>query len=108
MYKCSACGCEDKFVYGLLNTSFTEGPKRIYITYCEQCNSYYFYESFSKRIGGEPGQPIRKLELTRTEALELIVKMKCCSDPKDVECKCNIHKYINSFRLSNVHRMIAL
>jgi hypothetical protein len=108
MYTCSACGCEDKFVCGLLNVTFTEGPKRIYITFCENCNTYYFYESFSAKISGEPGVPIKKIELTKAEALELIVKMKCCLEPKDVQCRCNVHKYINSFRLSNEHRMIAV
>ncbi len=108
MYKCNVCNCEDKFVCGLVNTSFNGGPKRIYITYCENCGRYFFYESFSRKISGEPGIPIRKIELTREEALELIVKMKCCSDPKDMDCKCNVHKYINTFRLSNEHRMIAV
>jgi hypothetical protein len=105
MYKCSACGLEDKFVCGLVNIYFTGGPKRTYITFCENCNKYYFYESFSVKFGGEP---IRRLELTKDEAMELIVKMKCCLDPKDMECKCNVHKFINSFRASNENRMIAV
>lgn len=108
MYKCSSCGCEDKLVCGLVNISYTGGPIRIYITFCESCNTYYFYESFSRKISGEEGFPIRKLQITMEEALELIVKMKCCMDPKDIDCKCNVHKFINTFRLSNEHRMIAV
>lgn len=105
MYKCSACGFEDKFVCGLVNINFAGDPKRIYITYCENCNKYYFYESISAKVGGEP---IRKLELTKNEALELIEKMKCCLDPRDMECRCNVHKFINSFRVNNENRMIAV
>lgn len=104
MYKCSACGSEDKLVYGLANTSFSGGPKRIYITFCASCNKYYFYESLTRKLDENFAG---KIELTKEEAMELIVKMKSCNDPKDMECKCNVHRYINSFKITNLHRMIA-
>lgn len=105
MYKCSVCESEDKVVCGLVNIGSTGGPKRLYITYCEQCNKYYFYESISARIGSEP---IKRLELTKEEAEELIIKMKSCADPRDTGCKCNTHKFIDRFSNSNEHRMVAV
>jgi hypothetical protein len=105
MYKCSACGLEDKFVTGLVNINSMGDPKRSYITFCEKCNKYYLYENISTQVGGKP---FRRISLTKDEAVELIVKMKCCTDPKDIECRCNVHKFIHNFRINNEHRMIAL
>jgi hypothetical protein len=105
MYKCSACGSEDKFVGGMISITSAGGPKRMYITYCSECNKYYFYETQGVKVGSEP---VIKMELTKEEAMELIVKMKCCSDPQDTSCRCGVHKFINSFRTINDHRVLAV
>lgn len=104
MYKCSCCGNEDSFVYGLANISSKAGPKRSSITHCHHCNRYYYYESNHIKVGS---QPVKKLELTEDEALELLVKMKSCTDPKDIECSCNTHKFVNAFTTINEYRIIT-
>lgn len=108
MYKCSNCGNEDKFLCGLVNVRSTSRARRIAIAYCEHCNKYYLYESVNGKIKVEPNSDISRIELTRQEAMELIEKMRSCMEPKDIECKCPVHKYIHSFVASNEDRLIAL
>jgi hypothetical protein len=105
MYKCSPCGSKDKFVSGIIGVTSTGEAKRMYITHCSECNKYYFYETLTANIDSEP---VKRIELTKEEAMDLIVKMKCCTDPNDTFCNLNVHRFINSFRTINDHRVVAI
>jgi hypothetical protein len=108
MYKCPNCGNEDKFICGLVNVHSTSRAKRIAIAYCEQCNKYYLYENINGKVTIEPDNDNNRIELTKQEAMELIEKMKSCMEPRDIECKCPVHKFIHSFVAKNEHRMITI
>jgi hypothetical protein len=49
-----------------------------------------------------------KIDLTESEANELVDLIKNCPDQSNEDCKCEVHKFMDSFESKNSHRRVVL
>ncbi|MCK8826068.1 hypothetical protein [Fuchsiella alkaliacetigena] len=106
--KCSKCKGELTKISHITNIHITGDDKNISLYSCTNCNNGTLFVSMYANVGYGENYFKFRIDLTESEAGEIKEKMENCPEPKNEECNCPAHDFLDEFEINNKDRRVIL